>query len=164
MDKIAVFAPNIHYTRQKQATMNAIPRESYLNRIEHYPGKDTIIILTGQRRIGKSYLLRLFRDKVSRGRSMPMSFSSTRRSTVFWESRMSCRPLSRLCQFIFLRHPLWESRKIRLHHARTCIAHRLTHLLFLVCISLYLTTFFVITRNVESGGVELILDGFGGSE
>ena len=46
--------------------MNAIPRESYLNRIEHYPGKDTIIILTGQRRIGKSYLLRLFRDKVSR--------------------------------------------------------------------------------------------------
>ena len=114
MDKIAVFAPNIHYTRQKQATMNAIPRESYLNRIEHYPGKDTIIILTGQRRIGKSYLLRLFRDKVSRGRSMPMSFSSTRRSTVFWESRMSCRPLSRLCQFIFLRHPLWESRKIRI--------------------------------------------------
>ena len=26
--------------------------------------KDTIIILTGQRRIGKSYILRLFRDKV----------------------------------------------------------------------------------------------------
>jgi hypothetical protein len=28
-------------------------------------GKDTIIILTGQRRIGKSYILRLFRDKVN---------------------------------------------------------------------------------------------------
>ena len=34
-------------------------------KIEHYLGKDTIIILTGQRRIGKSYILRLFRDKVS---------------------------------------------------------------------------------------------------
>jgi predicted AAA+ superfamily ATPase len=29
-------------------------------------GKDTIIILTGQRRIGKSYILRLFRDKVNK--------------------------------------------------------------------------------------------------
>lgn len=45
--------------------MNAILRESYLEKIEHFLGKDTIIILTGQRRIGKSYILRLFRDKVS---------------------------------------------------------------------------------------------------
>ena len=44
--------------------MNAILRQSYLNKIEHHLGKDTIIILTGQRRIGKSYILRLFRDKV----------------------------------------------------------------------------------------------------
>ena len=46
--------------------MNAIIRQSYLEKIERYLGKDTIIILTGQRRIGKSYLLRLFRDKVGR--------------------------------------------------------------------------------------------------
>jgi hypothetical protein len=32
-------------------------------------GKDTIIILTGQRRIGKSYILRLFRDKVNKDRA-----------------------------------------------------------------------------------------------
>ena len=44
--------------------MNAILRQSYLNKIEHHLGKDTIIILTGQRRIGKSCILRLFRDKV----------------------------------------------------------------------------------------------------
>ena len=44
--------------------MNAILRQSYLDKIERYLGKDTIIILTGQRRIGKSYILRLFRDKV----------------------------------------------------------------------------------------------------
>ena len=46
--------------------MSAILRQSYLEKIERYLGKDTIIILTGQRRIGKSYILRLFRDKVSR--------------------------------------------------------------------------------------------------
>lgn len=44
--------------------MSAILRQSYLDKIERYLGKDTIIILTGQRRIGKSYILRLFRDKV----------------------------------------------------------------------------------------------------
>ena len=46
--------------------MSAILRQSYLEKIERYLSKDTIIILTGQRRIGKSYILRLFRDKVSK--------------------------------------------------------------------------------------------------
>lgn len=46
--------------------MSAILRQSYLEKIEWYLGKDTIIILTGQRRIGKSYILRLFRDKVNK--------------------------------------------------------------------------------------------------
>jgi hypothetical protein len=45
--------------------MSAILRQSYLEKIERFLGKDTIIILTGQRRIGKSYILRLFRDKVN---------------------------------------------------------------------------------------------------
>lgn len=45
--------------------MRAILRQSYLAKIERYLGKDTIVILTGQRRIGKSNILRLFRDKVS---------------------------------------------------------------------------------------------------
>lgn len=46
--------------------MTAILRQKYLEKIEHYLGKDTIIILTGQRRIGKSYILRLLKDKVSK--------------------------------------------------------------------------------------------------
>ena len=46
--------------------MDAILRQSYLEKIGRFLGKDTIIILTGQRRIGKSYILRLFRDKVSK--------------------------------------------------------------------------------------------------
>ena len=44
--------------------MKTIVRQSYLDKIEKYLGKDTIIILTGQRRVGKSYLLRLFHEKV----------------------------------------------------------------------------------------------------
>lgn len=45
--------------------MKAIFRKEYQNRICQALGKDTIIVLTGQRRIGKSYILRLFRDSVA---------------------------------------------------------------------------------------------------
>lgn len=47
-------------------TMGAILRQNYLEKIERYLGKDTIVILTGQRRVGKSYILRLFRDRVGK--------------------------------------------------------------------------------------------------
>ena len=56
----------ISIIKDKIRIMSAILRQSYLEKIERYLGKDTIIILTGQRRIGKSYILRLFRDKVSK--------------------------------------------------------------------------------------------------
>ena len=56
----------ISFIEDKTRYMNAILRQSYLEKIERYLGKDTIIILTGQRRIGKSYILRLFRDKMSK--------------------------------------------------------------------------------------------------
>lgn len=45
--------------------MGVITRQNYLDKIERYIGKDAIIILTGQRRVGKSVILRLFRDKMS---------------------------------------------------------------------------------------------------
>lgn len=44
--------------------MKDIIRRSYLDKIEKYLGKDTIIILVGQRRVGKSSMLRIFKDKV----------------------------------------------------------------------------------------------------
>jgi len=44
--------------------MRKIIRQNYLNKIERYLGKDTIIILTGQRRVGKSFILRLFKEKI----------------------------------------------------------------------------------------------------
>lgn len=56
----------ISIIKDKIWVMSAILRQSYLEKIERYLGKDTIIILTGQRRIGKSYILRLFRDKVNK--------------------------------------------------------------------------------------------------
>ena len=45
--------------------MIAVLRQRYIDKIEHNLGKNMIIILTGQRRVGKSYILRLFKDKVS---------------------------------------------------------------------------------------------------
>ena len=54
----------ISFVKDKIQSMNMILRPQYLDQIEHYLGKDTIIILTGQRRIGKSFVLRMFRDKI----------------------------------------------------------------------------------------------------
>ena len=45
--------------------MRAIVRQSYLDKIAKHLDKDTIIIIVGQRRVGKSYTLRLIRDKVA---------------------------------------------------------------------------------------------------
>ena len=41
--------------------MENIIRQHYLNKVERYFGKNTIIVLTGQRRVGKSYLLKQLR-------------------------------------------------------------------------------------------------------
>ena len=43
--------------------MDNIIRQHYLNKIEKCFGKNTIIVLTGQRRVGKSYLLKQVRDQ-----------------------------------------------------------------------------------------------------
>lgn len=42
--------------------MKNVVRQSYLDKIEKYLGKETIIVLVGQRRVGKSCLLALFKD------------------------------------------------------------------------------------------------------
>lgn len=60
-DKIIIFAAFIIYRREDMKDIN---RQDYLDKIEKYLGKDTIIILTGQRRVGKSAILRLFKRKV----------------------------------------------------------------------------------------------------
>lgn len=42
---------------------NIISRSEYIRRIEHYLGKETIIVLTGQRRVGKSFVLKDFAQR-----------------------------------------------------------------------------------------------------
>ena len=46
--------------------MEILVRQHYLDKIEKYLGKDTIIVLTGQRRVGKSYTLRMIRNLKSK--------------------------------------------------------------------------------------------------
>ena len=42
--------------------MSTIRRQSYIDNIEKYLGKETIIVLVGQRRVGKSCILKMIRD------------------------------------------------------------------------------------------------------
>ena len=42
--------------------MKTIIRQNYLDKIERYLGKETIVVLVGQRRVGKSYLLQQLQD------------------------------------------------------------------------------------------------------
>lgn len=50
-------------TSIKAETMEYIVRQNYLDKVEKYFDKDTIIVLTGQRRVGKSFILKQLRDK-----------------------------------------------------------------------------------------------------
>ncbi|MGM9846862.1 MAG: ATP-binding protein [Muribaculaceae bacterium] len=45
--------------------MNLISRSYYIEKIEKYLGKEVIIVLVGQRRVGKSQILRLLQEKFS---------------------------------------------------------------------------------------------------
>lgn len=42
--------------------MKAIIRQTYIDKIEKYLGKELIIVLVGQRRVGKSYMMKAIRD------------------------------------------------------------------------------------------------------
>ena len=43
--------------------MATIIRQSYIDKIEKYLGKETIIVLVGQRRVGKSCMMKMIRDR-----------------------------------------------------------------------------------------------------
>ena len=62
-DKTLIFVKTSKYKRQ----MDAIIRQEYLGKIEKYLGKEMIIVLTGQRRVGKSYMLKqLYAQKIAK--------------------------------------------------------------------------------------------------
>lgn len=52
----------------KDKNMKTITRQDYLDKIEKYLGKETIVVLVGQRRVGKSYLLRQLLDSKAKDR------------------------------------------------------------------------------------------------
>lgn len=43
--------------------MAIIIRQSYIDKIERFLGKETIILLVGQRRVGKSCMMKMIRDR-----------------------------------------------------------------------------------------------------
>lgn len=54
--------------------MKIIPRPFYIDKIEQWFNRDTIIILTGQRRVGKSYLLRLLKERYAQNTDFNIIF------------------------------------------------------------------------------------------
>ena len=47
----------------KDKIMATIIRQSYIDKIERFLGKETIIVLVGQRRVGKSCMMKMIRDR-----------------------------------------------------------------------------------------------------
>lgn len=47
----------------KDNNVATIIRQSYIDKIERYLGKETIIVLVGQRRVGKSCMMKMIRDR-----------------------------------------------------------------------------------------------------
>ncbi len=71
MKENCIFAKDLNY---KWVTMNIINREGYILSIEKELNKDTIIVLTGQRRVGKSYMLKLMKQRLSENDSANIIF------------------------------------------------------------------------------------------
>ena len=59
--KLFVYLQKISFISDKN--MATIIRQSYIDKIERYLGKETIIVLVGQRRVGKSCMMKMIRDR-----------------------------------------------------------------------------------------------------
>lgn len=57
--------------------MATIIRQSYIDKIEKYLGKETIIVLVGQRRVGKSCMMKMIHD-----RKIKLSYLCNRKSCL----------------------------------------------------------------------------------
>ena len=64
-------------TEVKDNNMATIIRQSYIDKIEKYLGKETIIVLVGQRRVGKSCMMKMIRD-----RKIKLSYLCNRKSCL----------------------------------------------------------------------------------
>ena len=59
--KLFVYLQKVSFISDKN--MATIIRQSYIDKIEKYLGKETIIVLVGQRRVGKSCMMKIIRDR-----------------------------------------------------------------------------------------------------
>jgi uncharacterized protein len=59
--KLFVYLQKVSFISDKN--MATIIRQSYIDKIERYLGKETIIVLVGQRRVGKSCMMKMIRDR-----------------------------------------------------------------------------------------------------
>lgn len=57
--------------------MATIIRQSYIDKIERYLGKETIIVLVGQHRVGKNCMMKMIRD-----RKIKLSYLCNRKSCL----------------------------------------------------------------------------------
>ena len=72
--------------------MATIIRQSYIDKIERYLGKETIIVLVGQRRVGKSCMMKMIRDRKKADDCNNIIFIDNHRFGSR-SSHDSCRPL-----------------------------------------------------------------------
>lgn len=72
--------------------MEIISRPEYLQEIQKYSGKETIVVLTGQRRVGKSYVLRDFRDRLLQDPSCNVIFIDKEKS--LWDDIQTYKDLN----------------------------------------------------------------------
>ena len=59
--KLFVYLQKVSFISDKN--MANIIRQSYIDKIEKYLGKEIIIVLVGQRRVGKSCMMKMIRDR-----------------------------------------------------------------------------------------------------
>ena len=59
--KLFVYLQKVSFINDKN--MATIIRQSYIDKIERYLGKETVIVLVGQRRVGKSCMMKILNDR-----------------------------------------------------------------------------------------------------
>ncbi len=81
--------------------MRIISRPEYLHRIQAYLGKETIIVLTGQRRVGKSFVLRDFGNQLIEDRNNNVIFIDKEKST--WDDIRTYEDLNNYIKSHYIR-------------------------------------------------------------
>ena len=73
--------------------MEILQRPEYLTQVQHYFGKETIIVLTGQRRVGKSYVLMSLRDLLSASKGNNVIYINKEKKE--WDSIVTYKDLNK---------------------------------------------------------------------